>query len=95
MKNQYPETQIQTQTQTTDNQPGQTEQNKTHKPPNLLQVIGSVLAGMFGVQSEAARQRDFSAGNIWVFIAVGVVMTLIFVLVLLWFVKGLVADAGV
>lgn len=31
--------------------------------PNFLQVILSVIAALFGVQSESARERDFAHGR--------------------------------
>lgn len=50
----------------------------TGKAPNLLQVIGSVLAAFFGVQSSKNKERDFQHGNHKVFIIVGILMTLAF-----------------
>jgi len=46
----------------------------------LRQVVASVLAASFGVQSERNRQRDFSHGRPGQYILVGLVLTLIFVL---------------
>lgn len=51
--------------------------------PNFLSVIISVLAALFGVQTEQNRQRDFSKGHPGVFIAVGVVFIVLFVATLL------------
>lgn len=48
--------------------------------PSLLQIIGSVLAAAFGVQSNENRERDFKHGSAGVYIAVGVVGTILFVL---------------
>lgn len=48
----------------------------------IWRMLLSVLAAMFGVQSEAARQRDFRQGNPWVFIALGIVGVFLFVLLL-------------
>ena len=50
--------------------------------PTLWQVIMSVFAAMFGVQSSKVRERDFQYGNPWVFIVVGLVSVILFVLVL-------------
>ena len=55
----------------------------------LLQTIGSVLSSFFGVQSGRARSRDFQHGSAARFIAVGAVMTLLFILTL-WLVVKLV-----
>ena len=62
------------------------------KPPSLLQVVASVLSAFFGVQSQRNRERDFSDGNPFVFIAVGVVLTALFVLVV-WSVVQMVLPA--
>jgi len=57
------------------------------KEPNLLQVIASVLAAAFGVQSNKNRQRDFQKGNVLLFIGVGVIGTILFVLLIVGTVK--------
>ena len=50
------------------------------KPPSLWQVICSVLAAFVGIQNSKNKQRDFKHGNHKVFIAVGIAMTLLFLL---------------
>lgn len=50
--------------------------------PTLWQVIKSVLAAMFGVQSAKNRERDFNRGNPWIFIIVGLVAVMLFVLMI-------------
>ncbi len=57
-------------------------QDNKKKGPNLLQVISSVLAAAFGVQSAKNRERDFQHGNAVTFIGVGVVATLLFILLI-------------
>ncbi|WP_409522461.1 DUF2970 domain-containing protein [Nitrincola sp. MINF-07-Sa-05] len=47
----------------------------------MLDVIKSVLAAFFGVQSEANRKRDFEAASPWMFIVVGIVLAAVFVLI--------------
>jgi hypothetical protein len=64
------------------------------KEPSLLQVIGSVMASFFGVQSARARVRDFKHGRAGVFIAVGIGMTLVFVLTVVLIVKLVLKHAG-
>lgn len=51
--------------------------------PNFFSVIVSVLAALFGVQTEQNRQRDFSKGRPAVFIGVGVFFIVVFVATLL------------
>lgn len=53
---------------------------KEPNKPTFWQVCFSVLAAMFGVQSEQARARDFTEGNPWAYIAIGVTFIVIFVL---------------
>ncbi len=48
--------------------------------PSLRQVIGSVLAAGFGVQSNKNRERDFSSGSGKQFVVVGLVATALFAL---------------
>ena len=43
-------------------------------------AIWSVMASFFGVQSSANRERDFEHGRFSVFVAAGLLMTLIFLL---------------
>ena len=44
-----------------------------------LQIIGSVLAAAFGVQSSKNRERDFKEGRFATFIVAGIVFTALFV----------------
>lgn len=50
--------------------------NRQKKKENLKMwaVIKSVIAGLFGVQSEKNRQRDFNQSHMLPFIVVGIVM---------------------
>ncbi|HBG29226.1 DUF2970 domain-containing protein [Candidatus Macondimonas diazotrophica] len=60
----------------------------------FFQVVGSVLAALVGVQSEKNRERDFTSGNPFAFIAVGAFGTVVLI-VLIWLaVKILLAQAG-
>ena len=51
--------------------------------PGFWQVLGSVLAAVFGVQSERNHARDFTHGRPMHYILVGLVMTVVLV-VMLW-----------
>jgi DUF2970 family protein len=44
---------------------------------SFLQIVGSILASFFGVQSSKNRSRDFAAGNARKFIIVGILMTVV------------------
>lgn len=45
------------------------------KPLNFFQMVHSVAASFFGVQSSENRERDFKRGNARHFIAVAILMT--------------------
>ena len=63
--------------------------------PSLPQVLGSVLASMFGVQSNRRREQDFIHGKPSQYIVIGLLVTLVFIL-LVWGVVSLVMRlAGV
>ena len=59
-------------------QPATQEQDKASslKP---LHVVGSVFAAGLGVQSSKNRERDFKQGRFGVFIAAGIIFTLLFI----------------
>ena len=62
-------------------------------PPNLWDVIKSVLAAGFGVQSNENRERDFSSGSPMPYIVVGLAATVVFVLTVYMAVKIILALA--
>jgi Protein of unknown function (DUF2970) len=63
--------------------------------PSTLAVLGSVLASMFGVQSNRNREKDFTHGKPSQYIAIGLLVTVVFVLTI-WGVVNLVMKlAGV
>jgi hypothetical protein len=59
------------------------ESDKGPTKPSLLQVIGSVLAAAFGVQSTANRERDFTGGSATVYIIAGIIFTVVFIFTIL------------
>ena len=66
----------------------------TTGPPRIRQVAVSVLAAMFGVQSNRNRERDFRHGKPAHFVLVGLVATLVFVVALWFAVKAIIALTG-
>mgnify|MGYP000013065753 FL=1 len=50
------------------------------RPLTLLEMFGSAISAMIGVQSKEKRERDFARGKASHFIIVGVVLTALFVL---------------
>lgn len=69
------------------------EINKERKSPGVLSMIQSVLAAMFGVQSEEKRQQDFENGHAGNYIFIGVVMVLIFIFTLIKIVDSILANS--
>ncbi len=65
--------------------------NETDKKPTFLQLLGSVLAAFGGVQSMKNYHRDFGSNNAWALIAIGIGVTIVFVL-LIMFVARYVAS---
>jgi hypothetical protein len=65
------------------------------KNSNFFQVILSVLASFFGVQSNEKRERDFTYGKPEHYIVAGLLMTLIFILLIWGIVKLVLSSAGV
>lgn len=53
------------------------------KPLSFLQVVGSGISAAFGVQSSHNRERDFARGKPWHFIAVGIGLTILFVVMVI------------
>lgn len=70
-------------------------QDKDDKPLTLREMLQSVLAAAFGVQSGKNRTRDFSRGKPSHFILLGIVFTALFALTLLALVKLVLHLAGV
>ncbi|MEP1471704.1 MAG: DUF2970 domain-containing protein [Halieaceae bacterium] len=61
---------------------------------NLAQVISSVFAAGLGVQSSKNRERDFKQGRFGVFIAAGLIFTLLFMGALFAIVQLVIKNAG-
>jgi len=61
---------------------------------SLFQVIGSVFAAGLGVQSSKNRERDFKQGRFGVFVAAGIVFTLLFMGTLYGVVQLVLSSSG-
>lgn len=66
-----------------------------NKPPTFWQVLHSVMAAAFGVQSAKNRTRDFSHGKPGLFLLLGLLFTGVFALTLFGIVKLVLYVAGV
>ncbi|MBF7730676.1 DUF2970 domain-containing protein [Pseudomonas sp. N040] len=71
------------------------EQKPAEKPMGLRDTAQSVVAAAFGVQSGKNRARDFSRGKPSHFIALGLIFTILFVLVIVGVVQLVLHLAGV
>ncbi|WP_116364138.1 DUF2970 domain-containing protein [Parahaliea mediterranea] len=58
------------------------------------QVVSSVFAAGFGVQSSRNRERDFKQGRFGVFIAAGIIFTLLFMGTVYTVVQLVLKNAG-
>lgn len=63
--------------------------------PSFIDVLGSVLASMFGVQSNRKREQDFTHGKPSHYVMVGLLVTIVFVLVVWAVVQVVMKVAGV
>ena len=60
--------------------------------PNIMQVLFSVLAALFGVQKSANRERDFKKGSAADFIGIYIVVVVCFVIGMIMVVKSVLAS---
>ncbi len=71
------------------------EKKDAAKAPSFIDVLGSVLASMFGVQSNRKREEDFTHGKPSQYVIIGLIVTVVFMLTI-WSVVSLVMKlAGV
>lgn len=78
-----------------DGAPMDANNNGSGKAPSLMKVLGSVLASMFGVQSNRRREEDFTHGKPSQYVVIGLLVTAVFILAV-WGVVSLVMKlAGV
>ena len=61
---------------------------------SFISVLGSVLASMFGVQSNRKREEDFTHGKPSHYILVGLLVTLVFILAVWGVVQVVMRAAG-
>jgi hypothetical protein len=73
----------------------QPSNNDEDQKPGLLQIVSSVLAAGFGVQSSKNRERDFKHGRARTFIIAGIVFTVLFVITVFTVVSTVLSGAGV
>ena len=71
-----------------------TPNDENEKEPGLRQVIGSVFAAAFGIQSSKNQERDFKHGKARVFIISGIIFTLLFIGTVFTVVRLVLKQAG-
>ena len=76
------------------NDPDRPPEEQDDKPLSLLQVIGSTLSAAFGVQSSRNRERDFARGKISHFIAAGIGLTVVFIVIIIVVVNLVLSNMG-
>lgn len=64
----------------------------TKAPLGIIGMIGSVLAAVFGIQSQKNRERDFKAGNPSDFIVLGVIFVIILIVSMIALVNSVLPD---
>jgi len=69
--------------------------DRSEKPHGLREVVASVLAAAFGVQSNKNRERDFQHGSPGQFIVVGIIATILFIAAVYFVVRLVLKSAGV
>jgi uncharacterized protein (DUF983 family) len=69
--------------------------DSNNKPPTFWQMLHSVMAAAFGVQSGKNRARDFTHGKPSHFVILGIGFTVVFALMLFGIVKLVLMLAGV
>lgn len=65
-----------------------------NRPPGFFDVVRSVGAAFFGVQSEANRQRDFTHGKLVHYIVAGALATIVLIGTIWGIVQLVLATAG-
>lgn len=75
-------------------QPNQPDSRDEPQKLNPLQIIGSVFAAGIGVQSSKNRERDFKQGRVGVFIAAGIIFTLLFIGAVFTVVQLVLSSSG-
>jgi len=70
------------------------EEKPDEQPPGLLQLVTSVFAAAFGVQSSKNRERDFKHGKARIFIVSGILFVVLFGLTVFTLVRFVLSQSG-
>ncbi len=77
-----------------DAQTSEQEDENNANSIGFLSVIGSVLAAIFGIQSEKNRQRDFQQSSPVAFISVGIIVVMTLVITMIAIVDAIISSTG-
>ena len=80
------------QTDNSNRHDSKTADSESEKPLGFFQMVGSVLSSFFGIQSSEKSARDFKHGKARQFIAVGILMTIVWYGVISLIVKVVLAN---
>ena len=70
------------------------DKQQAPQKPSFFNILVSTFAAAFGVQSSKNRERDFTGGNLYVYIAAGVIFTVGFVITMALIVKMVLKSSG-
>lgn len=71
-----------------------TQDDTSTEQLTFIEVMFSVLASAFGVQSSKNRKRDFARGNPIHFIIVGILFTVVFVVGMIMLVNTILTNVA-
>jgi hypothetical protein len=64
------------------------------KAPSFWQIVLSTMSAFIGIQSNKNRVRDFKHGNIYAYVASGLIFTALFIFCVVTVVKMVLRSAG-
>ena len=70
------------------------ENNDTKEKVSFLSMVQSVVAAIFGIQSDKNREKDFKKGDAGQFIVMGIVATVIIMGTMIYVVSSVLETAG-
>jgi hypothetical protein len=68
--------------------------SKPTDKPGFFNILLSTFAAAFGVQSRKNQEKDFKHGNIYVYIAAGIIFTVLFVFTVIFAVRAVLSGSG-
>lgn len=64
------------------------------KEPSFWKIVLSTMAAAFGVQTQKNLETDFKHGNIYAYIAAGIIFTMLFIAVVFTIVQAVLKSNG-